>query len=92
LDSLVAKVKEGLGRLGACPEGSHGAPAAAHGLSYWPRQISRRHYGRQKWIVTVLIDSRRPRGVTGADECHEVPTARPPVSYKASQAALRASM
>jgi hypothetical protein len=43
-------------------------------------------------LITVLIDSRRARGVTGADECPQVPTARPPVSYKASQAALRASM
>jgi hypothetical protein len=30
-------------------------------------------------IFTVLIDSRRARGVTRDDECHEVPTARPPV-------------
>jgi hypothetical protein len=36
---------------------------------------------REDNLVTVLIDSRRPRGVTSADECYEVPTARPPVSY-----------
>jgi hypothetical protein len=38
------------------------------------------------------IDSRRPRGVTGADECEPVQTARPSVSYKASQDALGVSM
>jgi hypothetical protein len=43
-------------------------------------------------MVTVLIVSRRARGVTGADECEPVPTERPPVLYKASQEALGASM
>jgi hypothetical protein len=32
-------------------------------------------------IITVLIDGHPARGVTGADECEPVPTARPPVSY-----------
>jgi hypothetical protein len=32
-------------------------------------------------VITVLIDSRRQRSVTGADECYEVPTARPHVSW-----------
>jgi hypothetical protein len=43
-------------------------------------------------LVTVLIDGHPARGVTGADECEPVPTARPPVSWKASETVLRASM
>ena len=40
----------------------------------------------------LLIVRTSGNGDTGAEECQPVPSARKPVTYRASQAALRASM
>ena len=43
------------------------------------------------WLLLLPVRT-SGNGDTGADECQPVPSAREPVTYRASQAALRASM